>query len=42
MKKAKLLSLVASAALIAGVTAAVPAHAAGIEMTRVETLSPST
>lgn len=33
MKKAKLLSLVASAALIAGVTAAVPAHAAGIEMT---------
>ena len=33
MKKAKLLSLVASAALLAGVTAAVPAHAAGIEMT---------
>jgi ABC-type glycerol-3-phosphate transport system substrate-binding protein len=33
VKKAKLLSLVASAALLAGVTAAVPAHAAGIEMT---------
>ncbi len=33
MKKAKLLSLVATAAMIAGLTAAIPARAAGIEMT---------
>lgn len=33
MKKAKLLSLVASVAMIAGVTMAVPSRAAGIEMT---------
>lgn len=33
MKKAKLLSLVASVAMIAGVTMAIPARAAGIEMT---------